>query len=188
MWRPRPKFKVSFYLYFCCFWINITQINFENIKRKLQRIISDSCFQLKSRFNVDASAPSIPLLNFPFKEKVKWQFTENQGKLSSMESLIWCHSLITTLHTNREFKGLHVSLWKRIAHTRKKYKKITIDICMYWYWSTIGCQNIQLSCIFCLSIQWILKLRFIPLAALKCIPNQGCSYGVGRGGGGVVPP
>ena len=32
--RPRPKFKVSFYLYFCCFWINITQINFENTKRK----------------------------------------------------------------------------------------------------------------------------------------------------------
>ena len=27
----------------------------------------DSCFQLKSWFNVDARAPSIPLLNFPFK-------------------------------------------------------------------------------------------------------------------------
>ena len=67
MRRPRPKFKVSFHLYFCCFWINVTQINFENIKRKLQRIISDSCFQLKSWFNVDAKAPSIPLLNFPFK-------------------------------------------------------------------------------------------------------------------------
>ena len=62
--RPCPKFKVSFY--FCCFWINITQINFESIKRKIQRIISDSCFQLKSQFNVDARAPSIPLLNFPF--------------------------------------------------------------------------------------------------------------------------
>ena len=67
MWRPRTKFKVSFYLYFCCFWINVNQINFENIKRKIQRIISDSCFQLKSWFNVDARAPSIPLLNFPFK-------------------------------------------------------------------------------------------------------------------------
>ena len=65
--RPCPKFKVSFYLYFCCFWINVTQINFENIKRKIQRNISDSCFQLKSWFNVDARAPSIPLLNFPFK-------------------------------------------------------------------------------------------------------------------------
>ena len=64
---PRPKFKVSFYLYFCCFWINVTQKNFESIKRKIQRIISDSCFQLKSRFNIDARAPSIPLLNFPFK-------------------------------------------------------------------------------------------------------------------------
>ena len=41
-----PKFKVSFYLYFCCFWINVTQIHFENIKRKIWRIISDSCFQL----------------------------------------------------------------------------------------------------------------------------------------------
>ena len=65
--HPCPKFKVSFYLYTCCFWINVTQINFENIKRKIQRIISDSCFQLKLRSNVDARAPSIPLLNFPFK-------------------------------------------------------------------------------------------------------------------------
>ena len=40
-----------------------TQINFG----KIQRIISDSSFQLKSQFNVDARAPSIPLLNFPFK-------------------------------------------------------------------------------------------------------------------------
>ena len=32
----------------------------------MHRIISDSCFQLKSRFNVDARAPTIPLLNFPF--------------------------------------------------------------------------------------------------------------------------
>ena len=65
--RSRPKFEVSFYLYFCRFWINVTQINFENIKRKIQRIISNSCFQLKSWFNVDARALSIPLLNFPFK-------------------------------------------------------------------------------------------------------------------------
>ena len=34
MRHPRPNFKVSFYWYFCCFWINVTQINFENIKRK----------------------------------------------------------------------------------------------------------------------------------------------------------
>ena len=32
--RPRPKFKVSFFIYFCCFWINVTQINFENIKKR----------------------------------------------------------------------------------------------------------------------------------------------------------
>ena len=44
---PRPKFKVSFYLYICCFWINVTQINFENIKRKIQRIISDRLFPVK---------------------------------------------------------------------------------------------------------------------------------------------
>ena len=73
MRRPRPKFKVSFYLYFCCFWINVTQINFENIKRKIQRIISDSCFQLKSWFNIDDRVPSIPLLNFPFKNNVNFQ-------------------------------------------------------------------------------------------------------------------
>ena len=73
MRRPRPKFKDSLYLYFCCFWINVTQINFKNIKRKIQRIISDTCFQLKSWFNVDARAPSIPLLNFPFKVIIFYQ-------------------------------------------------------------------------------------------------------------------
>ena len=71
MWRPRPKFKVSLYLYFCCFWINVTHINFKNIKRNIQRIISDSCFQLKSWFNIEVyRAPSIPLLNFPFNESM----------------------------------------------------------------------------------------------------------------------
>ena len=66
-WRPHLKVKVSFYLYFSCFWINVTQINFENIKRTIQSIISDSCFQLKLWCYVEARAPSIPLLNFPFK-------------------------------------------------------------------------------------------------------------------------
>ena len=75
MRRSRPKFKVSVYLYFCCLWIDVTQISFENIKRKIERIISDSCFQLKSWFNVDARAPSIPLQNFPFKEY--WSVAEN---------------------------------------------------------------------------------------------------------------
>ena len=75
MRRPRPKFKASFYLYFCCFWINVNQINFENIKRKIQRIISDSCFQLKLWFNVDARVPSIPLLNFPFKDSISALFS-----------------------------------------------------------------------------------------------------------------
>ena len=42
--RPRPKFKVSFLKYVCCFWINVTQIHFENIKKRIQRIIFDSCF------------------------------------------------------------------------------------------------------------------------------------------------
>ena len=37
--HPRLKVRVSFYLYFCCFWINFTQINFENIKRTIQSII-----------------------------------------------------------------------------------------------------------------------------------------------------
>ena len=66
--------SVSFFIYFCCFWINVTQINFENIT-KIQRIISDSCFQLKLWFNVDARAPSIPLLNFPFKPNHIQMFT-----------------------------------------------------------------------------------------------------------------
>ena len=78
MRRPRPKFKVSFYLCFCCFWISVTQINFENIKRKIQRIISDSCFQLKSWFNVDARAPSIPLLNYP-PDKFSFEISDTES-------------------------------------------------------------------------------------------------------------
>ena len=65
-WRPHLKVKFSFYLYFCFFWINVTQINFENIKITIQSIIVDSCFQLRSWCNVEARAPSIPLQNFPF--------------------------------------------------------------------------------------------------------------------------
>ena len=80
--RPRPKFKVSFYLYFFCFWINIIEINFENIKRKIQIIIFDSCFQLKSRFNFDARAPFIPLLNFPFKY---WYVSRPTSTVSSLQ-------------------------------------------------------------------------------------------------------
>ena len=72
--RPRPKFKNSFYLYFCCFWINVTQINFENIKIKVQRIISDSCFHLKSWFIFILERPlshywTSPLRNFIYHWK-----------------------------------------------------------------------------------------------------------------------
>ena len=96
---PRPKFKVSFYLYFCCFWINVTQINFENIKRKIQRIISDSCFQLKSQFNVDARAPSIPLLNFPFNIKLC---------KNSFCCFSWSWSELWTLGINKRQVGLYI--------------------------------------------------------------------------------
>ena len=48
--KMRRKFKVSFYLYFCCFWINVTQITLKT-STKIQRIISDCCFRLKSCFN-----------------------------------------------------------------------------------------------------------------------------------------
>ena len=50
------------------------------IKWKVQRIISDSCFQLKSWFDVDARAPAIPLLNFPFNQenwKKTWSTSQN---------------------------------------------------------------------------------------------------------------
>ena len=65
VWRPRPKFKVSF---FPLLFLNQCYSNkLWKHQKKIQRIISDNCFQLKWRFNVDARAPSIPLLNFPFK-------------------------------------------------------------------------------------------------------------------------
>ena len=49
MRRPRPKFKVSFHVYFGCFWLNVTQINFENIKRKYK----DSFLIVVSSWNRD---------------------------------------------------------------------------------------------------------------------------------------
>ena len=101
MRRPRPKFKVSFYSYFCCFWINVTQINFENIKRKIQRIISDTCFQLKLWFNVDARAPSIPLLNFPLKYLVITHYQQ-----AILWQLCWMfHNLLSADHTHLSQSG-----------------------------------------------------------------------------------
>ena len=88
----------SCYLYFCCFWINVTQINVKNIKRKIQRIISDSCFQLKSWFNVNARAPSIPLLNFPFKGSM----TRLQALQISMKFLLQMASDMRGIFWNLE--------------------------------------------------------------------------------------
>ena len=110
MRRPRPKFKVSFYFYFCCFWINVAQINFENINRKIQRIISDSRFQLKLWFNVDARAPSIPLLNFPFNI-----FPTKKVVLSSTSALS------TKLVTKQQF-------WENTCQQRFCF----VDIIMYY--------------------------------------------------------
>ena len=64
---PTPNIQSLFLFIFLLFLNQCYSNKLENIKRKIQRIISDSCFQLKSCFNGDARAPSIPLLNFPFK-------------------------------------------------------------------------------------------------------------------------
>ena len=107
--RPRPKFKVSF-LYFCCSWINVTQMNyFTNIcKKKNQRIISDySYFQLKSRFNVDARAPSIPLLNFPFKTRLRTplrQSTDLYVEYSSIHRDQWDRDRFETFSYDTRFE------------------------------------------------------------------------------------
>ena len=99
MRRPRPKFKVSFYLYFCCFWINVTQINFENRKKKkIQRIVSAGCFQLKLWFNVDARAPSIPLLNFPFKARIR--IGVRTAVIGSILAFVCCQSQCHTTAPN----------------------------------------------------------------------------------------
>ena len=110
MRRPRQKFKVSFYLYFCCFWINVTQINFENIKRKIQRIISDS-FQLKSWFNVDARAPSIPLLNFPINLHLKKRIVKMM-----VWSVLLYGSETWTLKTGdvKRLESFEMWVWRRI--------------------------------------------------------------------------
>ena len=71
MRRPRPKFKVSFSYIILLFLDQYYSNKLWKHQQKLQRIISDSCFQLKLRLNIDARAPSIPLLNFPFKHVSK---------------------------------------------------------------------------------------------------------------------
>ena len=128
MQRPCPKFKVSFYLHFCCFWINVTQINFGNIKQKLQRIICDSCFQLKSWFNVDAWAPSIPLLNFPFK----WMWIYSGAwEFYVLSSFFLIRRKITALQCRTALA------WVQTTYTWRKEKCLhyTSNV---WYTTTLG--------------------------------------------------
>ena len=55
----------------------------------MQGVISDNCFQLKSRFNVDARAPSITLLNFPFKCKELWVHLAHEAyQITDMSTLV----------------------------------------------------------------------------------------------------
>ena len=60
--------------------------------KKIQRIISDSCFQLKSRFYIDAKAPSIPLLNFPFNHCEPWHLGKLCNSVFNMYKMEipWC--------------------------------------------------------------------------------------------------
>ena len=90
---PTPKIQSLFLFIFLLFWINVAQINFENIKRKIQRIISDSCFQLKSWLNVDARAPSIPLLNFPFNCNVAWRKMKSFTQIIAISWNMWNKSI-----------------------------------------------------------------------------------------------
>ena len=57
--RPCPKFKVSFFYTFLLFLNKCYSNKLWKHQKKIQRIISDNCFQLKLWFNVDARAPSI---------------------------------------------------------------------------------------------------------------------------------
>ena len=67
--RRRTKFKASHFGYLCYFWINFPQINAESNQNSIQRSNSDSCFGLKSQSNFYSKAPSLPLLNIPFKHE-----------------------------------------------------------------------------------------------------------------------
>ena len=160
MRRPRPKFKVSFYLYFCCFWINATQINFESIKRKIQRIISDSCFQLKLWFNVDARAPSIPLLNFPFKTKshtkCHWEFRSKGQERATQRSFDF-HLHITQknmktykriLKTWPDPKPTHFTIIKEMSKIISLYLALTPDQYNFRFNSTIPTPETRLKVIF----------------------------------------
>ena len=137
MRRPHPKFKVSFYLHFCCFWINVTQINFENIKRKIQRIISDSCFQVKLWFHGDARAPSTPLLNFPFKIYFDLFIVRTSSAASCRISPSWTsartssHLCPTTL-----VSWWRYSTWICSATDWPRYRSasVTWEVCAGWTW------------------------------------------------------
>ena len=60
---PTPKFQSLLFYIFLLFLNQCYSNKLWKHQKKIQRIISDNCFQLKSRFNVGARAPSIPLLN-----------------------------------------------------------------------------------------------------------------------------
>ena len=96
--RPRPKFNCLFSFIFLLFLIQCYS-NKLKTSQEIQRFISDSCFQLKSWFNVDARAPSIPLLNFPFKKiNMQVQFKEkNKMKRTRCEDLMHHHTWLLNL-------------------------------------------------------------------------------------------
>ena len=59
----------------------------------MQSITSDSCYYLKSYLNFDARAPSLPLLNFPFKHILCLQSFSAFG-LKSWESTLNLKNLL----------------------------------------------------------------------------------------------
>ena len=113
MRRPRPKFKVSFYLYFCCFWINVTQINFENIKRKIQRIISDSCFQLNRDLMLMLECPLSHYWTSPFNTKIVSAVFECYCTLRS-SNIVLDQWKMKTLSKKKKSLALFVRDTKRI--------------------------------------------------------------------------
>ena len=128
----------SLFIYIsACFWVNVTQINFENIKRKIQRIISDSCFQLKSWFNVDARAPSIPLLNFPFKRitllivnNLFYRFTDDIQILVVHSSRVY--NILWVL-----FGGMAVLIFRLLCILFKNWFQIFAIFCTYVDYKTV---------------------------------------------------
>ena len=93
VWCPHQKFKVSFFIYFCCFWINVIQINFENIKKRYE----ESFMIIVSSWNCDI----ILMLERPLSHY--WSAPLSLDIHFNPSPIYYLHVLFIKFHTKPDF-------------------------------------------------------------------------------------